>query len=271
MLTAWKQQRPEGCISDLEFDEWRALELEPGAVQALTQHLEGCSRCRGRHALLEAQANAFLERFPKLELPGAISTSSGPGRVQSIRAGAANSHAPVSGKAWRRAWTLASGLAGLAAAALAFLLLRPVEPVATGETGTRIKGSARFGFFVKRGDRVWSGGDGEVVHPGDQLRFTLTTVRPSHTAILSLDGAGVASVYHPSGTRSQHLGVVRDRALDQSIELDGALGPERLWAVFCDQPFELEPLRAQLETDRELDAPPGCTLDRLSLTKRSSP
>ena len=262
MLIELQRERPEGCISDLEFDEWRALELDAGAVEALTAHVTGCKRCQKRRALLEAQADEFLRRYPELDLPALASTKS------SVRPASRTRGTIVS---WRRGWAIASGLAGLAAAALALLLLRPVEPVADAELGTRIKGSSRLGFFVKRGDQVLPGGDEEVVYPRDLLRFTLTTVKTSHTAILSLDGAGVASVYHPAAPQSQRFGVVRDEALDQSIELDATLGRERIWAVFCDAPFEVEPLRARLEAKRELEVPAGCTIDQLTVVKQAGP
>jgi len=274
MLMEWKRERPEGCISDLEFDEWRALELDAGAALALTEHVAGCQRCQQRRALLEAQAAEFLQRFPELDLPALTTTKSSVRAKSSTEIAHESSHrarARGSIVSWRRGWAIASGLAGLAAAALALLLLRPVEPASDGELGTRIKGSSRLGFFVKRGNQVLPGGDEEVVHPHDLLRFTLTTVRPSHTAILSLDGAGVASVYHPAGAQSQRFGVVRDEALDQSIDLDATLGRERIWAVFCEAPFEVEPLRAQLEADRELKVPAGCTVDQLTLVKQAGP
>jgi hypothetical protein len=110
-----------------------------------------------------------------------------------------------------------------------------------------------------------------VVHPGDHLRFKVSTSEPAHVAILSLDGAGVASVYYPRQRQSAHLGVVRDQVLESSIELDGTLGEEGLWGVFCEAPFEVEPLRAALEERRALPTLGGCRVDLLSVVKKRAP
>ena len=144
---------------------------------------------------------------------------------------------------------------------------RPNAP----DWATRTKGGARIGFFVSSGGSVRPGRDGQAVHPGDRLRFTVSAPRPAHVAILSLDAAGVASVYYPTGTRSRHVGVVREHALESSVELDGTLGDERIWGVFCDVPFPIEPLRAALERRRDLPALPGCTVDTLRLLKKPAP
>src|SRR5690606_7153732 len=57
----------EGHISDLKFDQWQAGELSAEQVASLEQHLSDCDRCRGRRTEVEAQAWAFLERYPELE------------------------------------------------------------------------------------------------------------------------------------------------------------------------------------------------------------
>jgi hypothetical protein len=146
-----------------------------------------------------------------------------------------------------------------------------VAPPDPGEEGTRLKGGARLAFYVKRGTSVLPGIDGQVVYPGDQLRFTVSNEAPEHLAILSLDGASVASVYFPSGPDSASLGRGRDQALDSSVELDATLGRERLWAVFCVEPFRTEPLREQLEREGNLPELAHCTIDSLSIVKEPLP
>jgi hypothetical protein len=138
--------------------------------------------------------------------------------------------------------------------------------------GTRSKGAFALTFFVKRGDAVLAGSDGQSVAPGDQLRFAITSAAPGHLAIFSLDGAGVASVYYPSGiTRAQSLAASSSKPLDTAVELDAVPGRERIIAISCPEPFELEPLRARLQTERELSAPPDCVLDQLTLVKGTHP
>src|SRR6186713_930320 len=238
MLTNLRQSLPEGCISDLGFDRWRAGELEQPEVARLEAHLETCSRCQRRHEALNSEARAFLERYPSLE---ALAASSGRG------ARGTSASQVVDLKTRRmRLWTLGSMAAGVLAAAAFFLLVKPLPPPdlpappETGETGVRLKGGSRLGFFVKRGSQVLVGIDGQVVHPGDQLRFTVSTNAAEQLAILSLDGAGVASVYFPGGAESAPIGRGRNQPLESSVELDSALGRERLWAVFCKTPFRVE-------------------------------
>ena len=59
MLTDLRQELPEGCISDLGFDEWRAGELDYGTIEKYEAHLEHCERCQKRHDAIEAEAEAF--------------------------------------------------------------------------------------------------------------------------------------------------------------------------------------------------------------------
>lgn len=259
MLNDLRPELPEGCISDLTFDEWRAGELEPERIEQLEQHLETCRRCQRRHDAIEAQAERFLEQFPELELPSQPAAK--PARVISLE------HKRARYLAW------GSGIAGLAAAAAAFALLLSSPHGSAPDAGytTRTKGSSRIGFYVKHGDQVRRGGDGQVVQPGDQLRFSVTSNAPQHMAILSLDGANVASVYYPDGPSSVEVGAGRDRPLDKSVLLDDTLGEERLWGIFCPEPFALEPLRTMLARDGRLPELPRCTVDELSIVKEAPP
>jgi hypothetical protein len=109
------------------------------------------------------------------------------------------------------------------------------------------------------------------VYPGDRLRFELSASGPSHVAILSHDGAGAVSVYYPTGKRSARFDALRDHALESSVELDDTLGEETVYALFCAEPFELEPLLRELAQGAELAKRAGCTLDLLHLSKRARP
>jgi anti-sigma factor RsiW len=253
---------PEGCISDLAFDEWRAGELDRGSIEAYEAHLSTCERCQRRHDAIEAETEAFLEKHPRLVLPAGRPVS----RVVPLR--------PKRGR-WL-AW--ASGGAALAAAATFALVLRPPAPkgdggsLAADQPGlVRTKGSSYIRFFVKHGDQVRRGGDEQVVHVGDQLRFTLTSDRPQQVAILSLDAARVASTYYPRGDQSAAVGAVRDQVVDSSVLLDQTLGKEQIWGIFCEAPFELEPLRAALSQRGQLPPLPECSVDALSIVKEAAP
>lgn len=242
------RSRPEGCISDLELDEWRAGEVEPARLQEIEHHVASCERCRRRKEMFEREAQAFLASAPSWK-PRAASES--PDRKK---------------RAAR--WAVGAGAAmTLAAAAAVALLARPTTEVG----GTRLKGGAHIGFFVKRGSEVVRGGNDEHVHPGDQLRFTVTTSQPSFVAILSLDARGVASVYYPATGAPGPLSVGNDVALDGSIELDDALGEERLYGLFCEQTIDVEAARAELARTRSKPVQPGCTTDSLRIVKERGP
>ena len=260
MLVNPARELPEGCISDLAFDEWRAGELDRDSIECYEAHLLTCERCQRRHDTIEAETEAFLEKHPRLELPAGRPV----GKVTPLR--------PKRGQ-WL-AW--ASGGVALAAAATFALVLRPpaddAGDLASGQPGlVRMKGSSYIRFFVKHGDQVRRGGDEQVVHAGDQLRFTLTSDRPQQVAILSLDAARVASIYYPRGAESVAVGAVRDQVVGSSVLLDKTLGKEQIWGVFCEAPFDVEALRVALSEQGKLPPLPECSVDELTIFKEAAP
>lgn len=261
MLMDLRRELPEGCISDLAFDQWRTGELDASSIETYEAHLATCERCQQRHDAIEAEAEAFRNEYPRLELPAKAPVS----QVVQLRAKRSR---------WL-AW--ASGGAALAAAATFALVLRPPanddgDGVGSEQPGlVRTKGSSHIRFFVKHGDQVRRGDDGQVVHPGDQIRFTLTSSKPQHVAIVSLDAAGVVSTYYPKSERSAAVGAGREQALDSSVLLDQTLGKERIWGIFCEAPFELEPLRVAIQRQGKLPPLAECSIDELSIVKEAAP
>jgi hypothetical protein len=163
------------------------------------------------------------------------------------------------------------GVLALAAALLLFVRTRPVA------TGVQSKGDAHVGFYVKRGEHVWRGSDGERVQPGDALRFTVTSATASYVAVMSVDGAHHASVYYPyNGVRAVPCEAGADIALPSSVVLDSVVGEEMLIALSCDRAVELESIRARLEGQQFVVTPAveGCTVETTRLEKdagRSTP
>ena len=181
-------------------------------------------------------------------------------------------HAHVAGKArWprrsqrrsvlqQRLLLGASSLATLAAAALLLLWTgNPTEP-------TRSKGGPHVGFFVKRGDHVHRGARGEKLHPADDVRFVYTSESPRYLALFNLDARG-ATVYYPAGPTAMLARAGSDVALDFSVELDEQLGNERVYAMFCDAAFAVEPLRTALADTGKLPGRPGCSHDVVDVHK----
>lgn len=235
--------RPISCVSDLVFDEWAAGELTAERALEVETHVQSCARCTARRDALADQSSAFLERA------GTLLPTSGP-RARSARL--------------RQTLLAYSGAAALAAAAV--LLVMRLDT----ESGTRSKGSTRIGFFVKRGERVYEGQSGERVNPGDRLRFVLSSPAARHVAIVARDARGTASIYYPEGRRTVPMGPAEQLALDSSIELDSTLGKERIYAVFCDAPLELENVRRTLERRGELALPEGCAQESIEINKEPS-
>jgi hypothetical protein len=159
-------------------------------------------------------------------------------------------------------------VAVLSAVAAAAAVLLFVQADDSSLVASRTKGAPSVGFYIKRGSQVLRGASGEIVHPGDVLRFTYTTERPRYFALLNADAEG-ATIYHPLTPTPELIEPGRDAALGFGVELDAQLGTERVFGVFCDTPVELEPLRLQLEVEGQLPTLPNCSTDMLVLDKRA--
>lgn len=224
------------CLSALALDRWMAGELDGSEAARVGAHVDVCARC--------AAAAGSLREARAAPLPP-------------LRAAP-----PARTRRWRGAAALAAGLAAAAGVALVLVL----GPAGSGE---RAKGSpVGLGMWVRHGDSVRRAGPGEVVAPGDDVRFSVTTRRPAWVAVLSLDAAGRASVYFPDGARAARVEAGTDVALPLATRLDATVGEERVVALFCDRPVELEPVRARMERSGEAAPPDGCEVTRWSFVKR---
>jgi len=227
------------CASDRVLDLLLAGDLDATRGSALRQHFAACAACSARFAELSAfRDEVVLPAFSEL-------------------IGKQKPRRPRRWSGW-----MASALA--AAAALVFWIGR-------GPTGgsdeTRVKGSSRLGFYVKRDDSVFRGGQGEALRPGDAIEFSYTAPSAGYLAVLSVDGAGHASIYFPTGSRAEAL-QAGPQLLAQSTTLDAVLGRETLYALWCDGPAELEPIRRSLERAPAATAAPGCSIETLQVEKR---
>jgi len=147
----------------------------------------------------------------------------------------------------RRRWVGTAAMAALAAAGVAILLRDPAA-------ATRTKGGARLGVVVVHGDAMRRGGPGERVHPGDTLSYLVTTAEPVHVAVIGRDAAGRVTTYVPF----ERVPAGREVQLSLATVLDGTLGVEQLYGVFCAEPVALA------DPDR---APAGCVIDRIAIEK----
>ena len=233
------RERTDDCISDLRFDQCLGGELDDAAQAQVRDHLAFCRRCRERQTLLADERTRF-ER----------SDMSDPEWLRG------------SGLQRRPAFSRRMlGLSSLLAAACLLLALQLRRP----EDMLRTKGDPFISFYVKRGEQVLRGSSQEVLQPGDRLRFAYTAASAQYLAILSIDGAAQASIYYPAGAQAERVEPGTDVLLPSSVELDATLGEEKIVAVFCAEPFEVEPLRAALA---ELPARPGCSTYTLQVHKQ---
>ena len=136
------------CLSALHLDRFLAGELDELAARRVRQHVLACSRCAGA---VEGMRAARDEPLPPLRV------------------------VPLAPRA--RRWPRAAA-AGIALAAAASLLLVVRTP------GERPKGSGiGLRMYVEHGGEVRPAVPGEVIAPGDAVRFAVTTPRKafSHT------------------------------------------------------------------------------------------
>jgi Domain of unknown function (DUF4384) len=253
------------CRSGLELDRFLTGESGESESAQLLAHVEQCVSCTAQLAALRA---VQAESLPPLRLLGAPPAPIAPG--EQAEAGRIDS-APlplqrVSDKRERRGrWARrAFAAAAFAAAASMFLVLR-ADQRASSE---RLKGSGpSLQMYVQHGGEVRLAAPGEVVAPGDAIRFTVGLKAPAYVAVLSLDPAGRASVYFPIAERAAQVPAGTEVALPLGTMLDATVGEERVFGLFCSSAVELEPLRARLQGEG-LSPPEGCQVTRWSFVKR---
>lgn len=139
-------------------------------------------------------------------------------------------------------------------------------------TGTRTKGGASLEYFVERDGRARRGVSGDVLHPGDRIRFSYTSDRKQSLVILSIDGAGAVSRYHPVTDDVAAVENGKNVLLDASVVLDDVVGEEHVFGLFCSEHVDLEDLQGRLERDRhDVSWPVHCTVEELVFDKQLQP
>jgi Putative zinc-finger len=234
MSALLEDARWQACLSAFRLDRFRLGELSAEECREVETHLGECARCRAAAEVLSsAEAEYRASATPLRRPPRAVRRT--------------------------LAW-------GTGAAALAAALLLALQP-----TGVRSKGArVSVGMYVQHGQAVRRALSGETVVPGDSVRFAYSSREPRELAILSVDGAGVATVYFPDGPETVSVPAAEDAALPLATQLDGVLGEERVVALFCERPRALEPVREALQSSRTgLPEVPGCVLATFRFTKRA--
>jgi len=227
------------CLSGLRLDRWIMGELAPADAEAVGAHVSACAAC----STAVAGIRGVREEVHALPLPLGLVRPTARRRVP--RAAAA-------------------GALGLALAATLVLALRP-------ERGDRLKGPGglALAMYVQHGGDVRRAWPGELVAPGDAVRFAVTSPVPAFVAVLSIDPAGRASVYFPQGPRAARVQAGSDVPLPLGTRLDDTTGEERVLGLFCSSAVELEPVRLALQQSGDAaPLPSDCQGLRWSFVKR---
>lgn len=232
--------RRDGHLSDLGLEHV----LDGTPLDGSDAHLAACQACAARLAAAEA-----------VELPVRMAPSM-PSSVQDP---------PARGSAANRPW-IAVGLA--VAAVLLLVLAWPARRPVGADDGIRLRGDGlSLQVFRDAGDTSERLRDGDRVHPGDRLGFRVRTRDGGHLLVVGLDDADVPYVCYPQdqGGRAVQVGPSSGpRALPEAVRVDGSGTAERLHAVLCERPFDLEDVRDALI---EGEVPEGCLVDVVTLVK----
>ncbi|MDD9940342.1 MAG: hypothetical protein OXU20_04670 [Myxococcales bacterium] len=257
MFNHLTRERPDECISDLTLDAWMADDLPPQRAQEVASHLAACARCSDRRRQFLADRLVLFPDAP----PSATEAPTAP-----LQATA--KHAPPMAQRSRRITaTLGAVAAAMGIAAVALLAQKPGAEA----PGERTKGGASLPFFFVKHDGVVSRAlDGARVPAGSSLRFVYNADNPVYLAIISLDPRNELSVYYPAKTHAAQVQPGREAALDSAVKLDGSLGQETLWALFCDQATPIDRLLAALRADpgaQTYDLVEGCRVQVVRFRK----
>jgi hypothetical protein len=237
---------PNACPSDLKLDLRIGGALPAEDQAAVDQHLQICLACAARLNQHEAFRTTFQAAPP-------------PMRQRRV-------DAPPAGRRLRW-WPVALGSGAVAAVATLALMLVPGWLTPT----TRLKGGPHLGYFVEREGRPERGADGAILGPGTRVQFVTSHSGRHWLAVLGRDVSGQVSVYFPEGTQAAERAGGTDQPLPVSTILDDSLGPEEIFAVFCDRPLPVAEARAMVTAGIMPSPPRSCRIARLAWDKRRPP
>jgi hypothetical protein len=216
------------CPSQFALDDH---ELHGGGNPAIRRHLEDCARCQGR--IVERATN--LAAFRESAAP--LWTRIAAGAEERRRAG----------RRWRLFFQLPALVVALGAAALV-LKARSADAPAVPYVGP--KGGGPVEIVCRRAAATFVLAPGDDVAPGDELRFRPRPVRPDARFIQigSVDGTGRYTPFYPAAAGAASVPLPeRGQALEGSIRLDAAPGPERLFIVLSAAPLPETAVRRAAE------------------------
>ena len=157
-------------------------------------------------------------------------------------------------------------MAGLAAAALAVVLLRPsvhgpaprIEPPPSEAPTERLKGlKPTLALYRRTAEGSEALADGDLARAGDLIRVGYRAAGRRFGVILSLDGRGRVTLHLPrEGRQAAPLLAGEMVLLDHAFELDDAPRWERFYFVTADAPFAVPPVLEDARHAAEGGSPP---------------
>jgi hypothetical protein len=244
-------------IPDVLLYRHLASALEGEALERVEKLLAESEVDRARLEELRAEASAFLEEHPPDPLVAHIERT-----VEERK---------------RRRWWWRGALAVPALAGLAALLVvsvRPEERPAPEDDWMR-KGGAAVVLEVHR-HQAGAGGalvlTGDVLAPGDVLRFDVRSAHPGFLAVVGRDASGTVRVYHPQKSQTS-APISQGLTPLPPFSLGEAPGDEEVYALFSPESFELAPVVRALEESRAVaeGLPSGVKVTRRLLRKSPQP
>jgi hypothetical protein len=205
------------CLSDFALDDLvlNGLDSQPAVV-----HVNECDACRRRRD----ERLVLLDDFER-------------GQAESFWREVRLRYA----RGRTRRWTLALPAAvAFAGAAMLLLLPRARKSESVGDAYRGAKGAAYLQIHCRRAGSTFPLTAKDTVRAGDELRFVprpaLSTAH--YVQVASIDGTGRYAPFYPPHHQGESVPLPpRDQALDGSIRLDSAPGPERLFFVFSASPL----------------------------------
>ena len=218
-------RRHDSHLSSPSLDALLADELGAAQRAEAEAHLVSCARCRAD----ADEARAAQRDFAEVVCPRTLA------RVRGRLV------APPS----RRRWL---GALAAAATVAALLLVVGLRPRGAGEPDLMTKGGPSLRLVTRRDGRIFPVQDGSHLRAGDELRFVIAAAPQPYLLLASIDGDGHASIYFPfEGESSAGIDARAGRVeLPGSIVLDGARGPERIFALLSDAPLASARVREAL-------------------------
>ncbi|MFP2908153.1 hypothetical protein ACLESD_24485, partial [Pyxidicoccus sp. 3LFB2] len=133
-----------------------------------------------------------------------------------------------------------------------------------------VKGGVSLVLHRKAGNGSAKVAPGATLAAGDVLQFEVKAAEDGYVAVLSRDGQGTVTVYHPfDGTEAAPYQSARPM-LGAAIELDDVRGREDVYALHSREPFTLDWAVAALKEGRTLEAsaPEAVTVEHVGFDKR---